>query len=100
MEFTFADIEFTYGSTAIEGNTLTLRETPLLIDEGVTPASSKPLRELHEVTHHHQAVDQILAWAGARYISAMDLADSGQPEASCQLRWECVERSLHLYLSL
>lgn len=49
-------IELTHGSTAIEGNTLTLRETQLLIDEGITPQSSKQLRELHETINHHRAV--------------------------------------------
>ncbi|MEO7297960.1 MAG: hypothetical protein ABI042_05220 [Verrucomicrobiota bacterium] len=39
-------IELTYASNAIEGNTLTLRETQLLIDENITP-SGKSMREVH-----------------------------------------------------
>ncbi len=49
-------IELTHGSTAIEGNTLTLRETQLLIDEGITPAGAKHLREIHETLNHDRAV--------------------------------------------
>jgi Fic family protein len=49
-------IELTHGSTAIEGNTLTLRETQLLIDEGITPQGAKKLREIHETLNHHKAV--------------------------------------------
>lgn len=49
-------IELTHGSTAIEGNTLTLRETQLLIDEGIAPQGSKRLREIYETVNHHKAV--------------------------------------------
>ena len=49
-------IELTHGSTAIEGNTLTLRETQLLIDEGIAPQGAKPLREIHETINHYRAV--------------------------------------------
>ena len=53
------DIELTHSSVGIEGNTLTLRETQLLIDEGITPASVKQLRELYEVVNHHEALKQM-----------------------------------------
>ena len=49
-------IELTHGSTAIEGNTLTLRETQLLIDEGIAPQGSKRLREIYEIVNHYKAV--------------------------------------------
>lgn len=47
-------IEFTYNSNAIEGNTLTLHETALIINEGITIAE-KPLREHLEVIGHKEA---------------------------------------------
>lgn len=50
------EIELTHGSAAIEGNTLTLRETQLLIDEGIAPQGSKRLREIYETVNHHKAV--------------------------------------------
>lgn len=46
--------EFTYHSNAIEGNTLTLQETSLILNEGITIAE-KPLREHLEVIGHQQA---------------------------------------------
>ena len=51
-------LELTHASNAIEGNTLTLRETQLLLDEGITPAG-KQLRELHEAINHDAAVKRL-----------------------------------------
>jgi Fic family protein len=58
-------IELTHGSTAIEGNTLTLRETQLLIDEGITPQGAKHLREIHETLNHHKAVLRLQEFVAA-----------------------------------
>lgn len=49
-------IEMTYHSNAIEGNTLTLRETQLVIQEGLTIAG-KSLREHLEAINHKEAID-------------------------------------------
>ncbi len=49
---------FTYDSTNIEGNTLTLQETSRLLFEGVAP--QKSLREINEVINHKEAFDFIL----------------------------------------
>jgi Fic family protein len=51
---------FTYDSTSIEGNTLTLQETSQLLFEGVTPRKS--LREINEVINHKKAFDFILSF--------------------------------------
>ncbi len=51
-EFT---VEFTYDSNAIEGNTLTLRETDMVL-RGLTIAE-KPLKEHLEVIGHKEAFD-------------------------------------------
>jgi|SRR3989338_4408747 len=50
---------FTYNSTAIEGNTLTLQETAQLLFEKRVP-SSKSLREINESINHKEAFDYIL----------------------------------------
>jgi len=50
---------FTYDSTGIEGNTLTLSETSHLLFEGIVP-KEKSLREIHEVINHKKALDFIL----------------------------------------
>ncbi|MFA5019535.1 MAG: Fic family protein [Candidatus Pacearchaeota archaeon] len=54
--------DFTYNSTAIEGNTLTLQETAQLLFEGITPR--KPMREINEVLNHKKAFDFILSYNG------------------------------------
>ncbi|MBQ9182814.1 MAG: Fic family protein [Neisseriaceae bacterium] len=47
-------LNFTYHSNAIEGNTLTLKETKVVL-EGVT-IGGKSLREHFEVINHHEAI--------------------------------------------
>jgi Fic family protein len=51
-------VEFTYNSNAIEGNTLTLRETQLVIQEGIT-VHGKSLREHLEAKNHPDAIAYI-----------------------------------------
>lgn len=47
-------IELAYNSNAIEGNSLTLKETRLVIEEGIT-IRGKPLREHFEAINHDKA---------------------------------------------
>ena len=49
-------VRFTYNSNAIEGNTLTLAETQMVLEYGVT-VEGHPLREYLEVTNHAEAFD-------------------------------------------
>ena len=51
-------IEHTHDSTAIEGNTLTLRETALILGEGVTIAE-KPLKDHLEAIGYRDAFEYI-----------------------------------------
>jgi Fic family protein len=52
-------LEWTYHSNAIEGNTLTLKETKVVL-EGIT-IGGKPLREHFEVINHKEAIDYVEA---------------------------------------
>jgi Fic family protein len=52
------DPEFIYNSNAIEGNTLTLNETRLVLAEGVT-IKGKPLKDHLEATNHLEALDYV-----------------------------------------
>jgi len=52
------EIEYTYHSNAIEGNRLTLRETQLVIREGIT-IGGKSLRDHLEAQHHPKAISYI-----------------------------------------
>jgi len=51
-------VELTYTSNAIEGNTLTRRETALVVEKGIT-VGGKSLREHLEATNHAQALDMV-----------------------------------------
>lgn len=52
------DMEYTYESNRIEGNTLTLVETDLVINKGMT-ISGKPLKDHQEAVNHYDAVNFI-----------------------------------------
>lgn len=52
------EIEMTYNSNAIEGNSLTLKETFLVIQEGIT-IKNKPLKDHLEATNHKEALDYL-----------------------------------------
>lgn len=86
-------IELTYHSNAIEGNTLTLRETQLVI-EGKSPPGQKDLREIYEARNHDRALRLIEQSATARgeaaltendllSIHAQVLADIAPADAGC-----------------
>ena len=51
-------LEMTYNSNAIEGNTLTLKETYLILSEGIT-IKGKSLKEHLEAKNHHEALEFI-----------------------------------------
>lgn len=53
-------IELTYTSNAIEGNTLTRRETALVVEKGLT-VGGKTLVEHLEATNHAKAVDWMMS---------------------------------------
>lgn len=52
------EIEMTYNSNAIEGNSLTLKETFLVINEGIT-IKGKPLKDHLEAKDHHEALEMV-----------------------------------------
>jgi Fic family protein len=55
-------VEYTYESNRIEGNTLTLQETVLVIQKGIT-VSGKSLREHLEAINHYEAIGFIHSFA-------------------------------------
>lgn len=68
------DLELTYTSNAIEGNTLTAAETTLIIEQGITVAG-KPLKD------HLEAVDH---FAAIRYVR--DIARRNTPLTEMDVR--------------
>jgi Fic family protein len=59
------DVELTYTSNAIEGNTLTRQETGLVLEKGIT-VRGKPLKD------HLEAVDHLEAWTWVKELAAGD----------------------------
>ncbi|NDP27758.1 MAG: Fic family protein [Flavobacterium sp.] len=53
-------IEWTYNSNSIEGNTLSLRETQMILQEGIT-IKGKSLREHFEAHNHDKAIDYLFS---------------------------------------
>jgi Fic family protein len=51
-------IEWTYNSNSIEGNTLTLQETRMVLEDGLT-VGGKALREHFETVNHHEAIHYV-----------------------------------------
>jgi Fic family protein len=52
------DLELTYTSNAIEGNTLDAAETTLVIEQGIT-IGGKPLKDHLEAIDHHEAIGYV-----------------------------------------
>ncbi len=55
-------IGFTYSSNALEGNTLTLSETKILLEDGIT-VGGRPLKDCYEAVGHSAAYDFMLELA-------------------------------------
>ncbi len=67
------DVNFTYTSNAIEGNTLTRNETAIVIEKGIT-VRGKPLKDHNEAIDHYQAVKFMRALASeVRAIGETDI---------------------------
>ena len=60
-------IEWTYNSNSIEGNTLSLRETQMVLQEGIT-IKGKSLREHFETHNHDKAIDYLFSIVNDDYI--------------------------------
>lgn len=55
--------EFTYDTNAIEGSSVTLQETALILFDGIVP-EGKTIKEIREVENHKQAFDFMLNHKG------------------------------------
>ncbi|RZK56875.1 MAG: Fic family protein [Pedobacter sp.] len=59
-------LEWTYNSNSIEGNTLNLHETQLILEEGIT-IGGKSLREHFEVLNHEKAIGYLYSLVNTDY---------------------------------
>src|SRR3984957_2321052 len=69
----YYDIEITYSSNAIEGNTLSPVETTLVIEQGVT-IGGKPLKDHLEALDHYDAIRWVRELAREMQRSSPDVA--------------------------
>ena len=60
-------VEWIYNSNSIEGNTLTLQETHLILKEGIT-VKGKSLREHFEAHNHEKAIDYLYTLVKDDYV--------------------------------
>ncbi|WP_025145721.1 Fic family protein [Pedobacter jeongneungensis] len=60
-------LEWTYNSNSIEGNTLSLKETQMVLQEGMT-VKGKSLREHFEAYNHEKAIDYLYTLINKNYI--------------------------------
>ena len=60
------EVEYTHDSTAIEGNTLSLMETKVVLEDGIS-VGGKHLREIYEVINHRKAYRYIKEKIAAGY---------------------------------
>ena len=58
------DLELTFTSNAIEGNTLTAAETTLVVEQGLT-IGGKPLKDHLEAIDHHEAIGFVRSLASS-----------------------------------
>jgi Fic family protein len=65
-------VDLTYNSNAIEGNSISLTETKLILEEGVA-IGGKTLNEHLEVTNHSKAIDFIESLVSKNEISENDV---------------------------
>jgi len=68
----FFKIETTYSSNAIEGNTHTLEETKVILEDGIT-IGGHPLREFYEVEGHGKAYDYMFSLINKRTMTEHDI---------------------------
>lgn len=61
-------VGLTYESNAIEGNTLTIDETKILLEDGLT-VGGKPIKDYYEATGHAEAYDFMLGLANAQELT-------------------------------
>jgi Fic family protein len=68
------EVEMTYNSNAIEGNRLSLRETFLVLEKGIT-IGGKSMKEHMEATNHKEAILLLEKIVKKDKISEMDVLD-------------------------
>lgn len=94
------DIEYTYTSNWIEGNTLNRQETALVLEKGIT-IEGKSLREHLEATNHLKAINFIrsIVKKGHQYITENTIKDIHKLIlAGIDDKWAGVYRQIQVFI--
>lgn len=83
-------VEWTYNSNAIEGNTLTLQETDLVLKRGLT-IGNKSLKEYFEALNHKECIELI-----EKFVEKKEECPYFR---RCAYIGRSIERSLVIYLN-
>jgi len=68
----FYRVDLTFTSNALEGNSLTLSETKIILEDGIT-VGGKPLRDVLEVIGHGAAYDYMFSLVQNDFLSVEDI---------------------------
>ena len=89
------DVELTYTSNAIEGNTLTRQETAIVLEKGIT-VRGKPLKDHQEAVDHFDALKFVRALVDEdRRITEADVRDLHRLVVARTLKDEAGQYSQH-----
>ena len=89
------DVELTYTSNAIEGNTLTRQETALVLEKGLT-VRGKPLKDHQEAVDHREALRRVRELVEQnRPITEADIRDIHRLVVGSTLKAEAGSYSQH-----
>ncbi len=89
------DVELTYSSNAIEGNTLTLQETAIVLEKGVT-VRGKPLKDHQEAVDHFDALKFARGLVGnPRPLAEADIRDIHRLVVGTTMKDEAGQYSAH-----
>lgn len=95
-------IRFTYSTNKIEGSTLTLRETALLLEDGITP-SQRPVDDVKETEAHKKLFTDMLAATAPVSLATIlhwhkEIFKHTKPDIAGRLRDHSVEISGSTYI--
>ena len=68
----FFKVETTYSSNAVEGNTHTLEETKVILEDGIT-IGGRSLKEFYEVEGHGKAYDYMFSLINKKELTEADI---------------------------